>query len=356
MSNSDRAADFSEHLLEFCWGEWVQLGVSGTGRVRSPWAQDVEALLLLTFEVGRADPRLFDEVLDWLVANDGVVSTRRLMSLCVDDADRQLAAAAIEHVKRTTRPTGRPRQASVDPSELDHLFLGAVLDVREHDRAYAAHGLARPPVHRSGKSMAPDLRAPIAFAMRLRQLLGVGVRAEVIRVLLTTASSATVSSLTADAGYARRNVQEALTSLHGAGVVSSSGSRGSERRYAADVGAWLGLLRLDVSAMPMHREWRPLLAAARRILRGLRRPGQESRSAYLQRSATRDLVEAVRDDVEWATRNVLPGRDGPVDACTVLDETIATIGRALPQPPLDRRGAVGGERRDPRVADGGRGA
>jgi hypothetical protein len=33
---------------------------------REEHAADPEALLLFTFEVGRNDPRLFDEVLDWL--------------------------------------------------------------------------------------------------------------------------------------------------------------------------------------------------------------------------------------------------------------------------------------------------
>lgn len=68
-------------LLSFVWDEWSQMGLLSEARRLSPWAQDPEALLLLTLEVARADPRLFDEVLDWLVRNEHLVSVRRLRTL-----------------------------------------------------------------------------------------------------------------------------------------------------------------------------------------------------------------------------------------------------------------------------------
>jgi hypothetical protein len=69
--------------------------------------------------------------------------------------------------------------------------------------------LRRPPMPltvRSGKSQVPDLRAPINFAFRLRQLLGIGARAEAARFLLTVhAPSVTAQVVTESAGFAKRN-------------------------------------------------------------------------------------------------------------------------------------------------------
>lgn len=51
-------------LQDLAWDQWSQLGVSAAApKRREERAVDPEALLLLTLEVGRGVPRLFDEVL-----------------------------------------------------------------------------------------------------------------------------------------------------------------------------------------------------------------------------------------------------------------------------------------------------
>jgi hypothetical protein len=44
----------------------------------TPWMIDPEALLLATCTFGRYEPRLFDEVLDWMRTNGWVMNTQRL--------------------------------------------------------------------------------------------------------------------------------------------------------------------------------------------------------------------------------------------------------------------------------------
>ena len=72
-----------------------------------------------------------------------------------------------------------------------------------------------PPTVRSGKSQWPNPHALINFAFRLRQLLSIGARAEAARFLLTTAAtSVSAQVVTESAGYAKRNVHDALAALH----------------------------------------------------------------------------------------------------------------------------------------------
>src|SRR4051812_17635051 len=78
MSISATRERLEQELLAFAWTEWSQLGILAPPEPQSGWAQDIEALLLFTFEIARADPRLFDEVLDWLVTNEHFISVRRL--------------------------------------------------------------------------------------------------------------------------------------------------------------------------------------------------------------------------------------------------------------------------------------
>jgi hypothetical protein len=155
--------------------------VGGAPERREERATDPEALLLFTLNVGRSDPRLFDEVLDWLALNATLVSEHRLRNLCASPTDRALVDAALDWAageRRRERPAGASRKRATEP-----LFPSLPAPRGDLDPAFARHGFAREPVQRSGKSQPPRLHDPIAFAFRLRRLLGVGVRAEVMRAL-----------------------------------------------------------------------------------------------------------------------------------------------------------------------------
>ena len=96
----------------------------------------------------------------------------------------------------------------------------------------------RPPLIPSRKSSPPDPLAPINLAFRLRQILGLSVRSEAVRVLLITdAPRVNAQTLAQSTGYAKRNVHEALAGLSKAGVVSAFTVNG-EQRYKADRPAW----------------------------------------------------------------------------------------------------------------------
>lgn len=82
-------------LVEWAWDQWAQLGLFAACSRSDRWAADPEALLLFTFEIARADARLFDEVLDWLALNERIVSVQRLRNLCRDPLDRSLVDASL---------------------------------------------------------------------------------------------------------------------------------------------------------------------------------------------------------------------------------------------------------------------
>jgi hypothetical protein len=71
MKAETLSAEVVAALQELAWDQWSQLGISGAmPRQREERPADPEALLLFTLEIGRTDPRLFDEVLDWLALNE----------------------------------------------------------------------------------------------------------------------------------------------------------------------------------------------------------------------------------------------------------------------------------------------
>lgn len=297
MQPSALSARLDAGLREFAWDEWGQMGVLAVPHRRSRWVQDPEALAVFTLEVGRDDPRLFDELLGWLLVNESLLSVRRLRAMARDEEDERLLAGALRWLARQ-RPRARlaPRASpGVQEREPEPLFRTLSVPVRAPDSAFAAVGLLRPAVA-SSDAVRPDLRAPINLALRLRELLGVGARAEVVRFLLTvTAPFADATAVARSAGFAKRNVHEALGSLHAAGVVSRW-TVGNHQRYALDRAVWARLLELEVDQLPAERAWPQLLDGLRALSRRLRDPALDDLSDYMRASRARDLLEHVRSD------------------------------------------------------------
>lgn len=303
MPISALRTEVGERLQGFAWDQWSQLGVLARADRRDRWAIDPEALLLFTLEIGRDDPRLFDEVLDWLVVNERLVSVQRLRNLTRDDADTALVDATLAWVARR-RPRARLTAATArnqaDRDGAKPLFRTTHVPTRDFDEAFLAHGLLKPRVEPSGNSQPPDPALPVNFAFLLRHLLGIGARAEATRVLLgVDAPGVSAQVVAQSAGYAKRNVHEALASLRAAGVVDVI-VIGNEQRFTAPRERWATLLGMRTDELPRHRDWPALLYALRRIVRWLADPRTEELSNYMRASDARQLVDEIAPELRFA--------------------------------------------------------
>jgi hypothetical protein len=243
-------------------------------------------------------------VLDWLVLNEQLVSVQRLRNLCADDEDRSLVGASLRWVAQwrpRQRLAGRPQTDENRPER--PLFPELSRPRGAVDPAFAAFGLVRSRLEPSGKSQRPNLREPIAFAFRLRRLLGMGVRAELVRALLTVdAPRVSPGVLYASAGFTRQNVRESLQQLAEADVLRAT-RLGSDEFYALSRTDWAQLL--GEHELPLHQDWIQTLGPLRLILRWLRRPEVQELSEYMRASEARQLIAAYEDDLRFA--GIAPG-------------------------------------------------
>jgi hypothetical protein len=300
MPTSALSDRLRQSLLDFAWNEWGQMGVLAEPARTSPWAEDPEALLLLTFDVGRHDPRLFDETIDWLAVNGRLISQQRLRNLCIDELDRRLADAALAwaapHQPALRSAAMRP---PYDRAPAEELFPAAPARGRL-DSAFTAYGWSKAPTQPSGKSRAPLLDRPINFAFRLRRLFGAGSRAEIVRFLLTSRSpGAQAEVVRRAAGFSKRNVLDTANELVAAGALGSYtlGAAG-ERLYHADLDAWREFLSLE--ELPAHRDWPQLLGALRLLHRELSDLRWSDMSDYVRASEARQLMKRVAPDLRYA--------------------------------------------------------
>jgi hypothetical protein len=319
----------SDQLVAFAWEQWAQMGLLATPHRQSPWAQDPEALIVFTLEIARAEPRLFDELLDWMLLNEPLLSVRRLRAMCIDETDRTLTTATLMWLTRQ-RPRARLSNGAKTqaPANLQPLFRHEV-PINQPDEDFAAAGWLRPVLSPSRKSQHPDSTTPINLAFRLRQMLGVGIRAEVVRVLLSTeAPWVNAQALARSTGYSKRNVHDALAGLNAAGVVSAF-TVNAEQRYTADRSAWATLLGTRPDELPAHRDWPQLLAILRQVLRWAERPELTTMSDYLRSSRANDLLEAMSSDLAFVgvpTHSGLSPHDTWHDLKEVIESVLAVIG------------------------------
>jgi hypothetical protein len=310
-----------DESIAFAWGQWAQIGVFADTDRRDNWVVDPEALLLFTLEIARHDPRLFDEVLDWLRENERAISVQRLKNLSRDDADRELVAAALGWVSRyrkNPRFTRSASNAATDP--LEPLFPLLSRRVPNPDPAFLESGLAKPDSVPSRKSTRPRLDAPINFAFRMRELFGVSSRAEIVRYLLTAPAPDVSAQLVAEAtAYAKRNVFQSLSALTAAGVVQTF-TVANERRYSMSTTLWQEVLTL--AELPRHRDWPQLLWAIRRIARVLEQSVLDEASEYMLASAARDLMQEVEESLRFAGVPVVGGHRPGAEYWSAFAETV----------------------------------
>lgn len=224
-----RPSPVSGLAVDVAWSLWRELGVPGPIRRHAGWLVVPEPLILYTAALGDRDRRLRDAAMAWCVTHMPVVSTRALRNAYTQE---RWGARLVADFTAT---------------------IGVLTGAR-----WPAAGVGHPfPVDLQYEGWPPPYGEPSQLTLRIRSLFGVGVRAEVLRVLLTASHDRhTLAELARVAMATKRQTTEAVEQLHASGVVSVDRSRQPHS---------VRLLRREplqqlVGPLPAHSyEWAPLL-------------------------------------------------------------------------------------------------
>lgn len=185
---------FLDAMLELCWSQWTAIGLAGVHASTVALA-DPEALMLATLVFGRHDPRLFDEMLDWVHLNDKRVDLARLRRMAKDaePVTRRLVGVVGELLAKADSGRWKPVQqdqaresAAVYAAEPLFLLGGTPAPLwAGQDETFASAGFVRGPIELRGMSRKPDPRSAPALRFRARALCGVGAKAETLTYLWT---------------------------------------------------------------------------------------------------------------------------------------------------------------------------
>ena len=287
-------------LVGVCWAQWRTLGFMAGGEQGAVGNAfiDPEALLWMTLDAARTEPRLDQALAWWAVVGADLVSVPRLTALRADipnDLDTALAAFA-------ARAVG----AGATSSAWKRLAAGASTPRPERLKGVSDTGTGLSMVER------PALMHPAAAMLRLRALAGVGAKADVAAFLAASPSrAASVRTMRKALGYSYVALRRAADDLVAAGVASVSGAQrdgGREPvRYLYRPGT------LVLGDVPPWRYWPQIVAFLLHTARwgdGL----PVDTSPYLLASQARDLHTLLSAfDAEHAVPTIqMPGQESTV--------------------------------------------
>jgi hypothetical protein len=207
LDTATRAVE--EAVLDALWRQWAVLGAGAAARGPARAVVDPEALVMASLWFLDREPRLGDLLASWVVSNSALLSMQRLRNVAdifpasAKDRVKGVARLAVERAKdfRWKPLIGRDVPALTE---------------------------------RPGKtlSIVAPLERPPALMLRLRALLGVGMRADIIAFMVSDAADFVTSDDVAGATvYNASAVRRLLAQLSNAGGLRRQGED-AHARYA----------------------------------------------------------------------------------------------------------------------------
>ena len=326
MSQKDFRGLFLENILNFLWRQWSALGVLGEARTEDPWVIDPEPMLLFTLEMGRYEPRLFDEVLDWLVVNGKWIDLQRLRGILKgkDEALTKLTGAVAIFLTEKSDERKWQNIAHFCKPEMwkasdraESLFLSK--DRKQHppspepDLSFLSCGFNRPEIRIRRLTREVPITSQTTIRFLLRALFGVGSRAECLTYLLTN-EGGHPSEVARAIGLSVRGTQDTLIDLSRSGLVLTR-TRGKRKieYWLSHERWWEFLTKGSITEIkkPIWIDWISLFSALSKVWAALNELSKESLSDYMRSSKLRDSVEEVGNEFLKSGLDVppIPGRN-----------------------------------------------
>lgn len=312
--------ELSQSVLNFLWATWSQVGVMGGATPSQSRIVDPEPLLLLTWQCGRQDPRMFDEVLDWLVQNGRWVNVVRLTTLLADD---QICPAALtgavaafmaerdktpkwRNLARRTKP-----ESDAMPEPLFQREGKPLVPVGEdRDTTFLEYGWLRSSIQLRGQAQGVPAWTPVSLILKCRALFGVNIRADVFACLVAR-GPATASALARDLGYSQRRVHETLVEMQLGGQFQTRFD-GNRKEFSIESSKGWQLLFESTPQRAVWFDWRAFGRGISTVWNKAFTMKEEGLTTYIFESETAKTINAAQSDFA-AAGIMLPDRATPIE-------------------------------------------
>jgi len=291
-------AGLSKKIDGIVWSQWSALGAFVAAEPCRGSVIDSEALLVATCAFGRQDARIFDEAMDWMIVNHGLLKPwrlKRISRLFGPDTQRTLGAL-LDYAARDTGKDLFPGVRKEARKVLDGVATEEFFwrekgrydrGQRSPDGVFLEWKLLRgtPRIRRhAGK---PDPGNPANLMLRLRDYYGSGARADVITYLLTNDGGSS-NGIASRIKYQQSRVYGVLEDLVGAGIAHKKGGHGSAYYWIdqESIATSLGL----VKERPVFFIWGDVFQAFDMVISDWRKHQAEYKDEFLSAERMKDLA------------------------------------------------------------------
>lgn len=293
-SLEDFRALFRDRILDLLWRQWSSLGVSGHGPSWHGAPVDPESLLLFSCTVARHDARLFDAMVEWTGLHGRYINVQRLKRILAEESYaggrvfRAVAATVMDSVSVAKWARSAATDASKrNPEPLFYLKDGRPMPlVGESDPAFAEHGYLRDQAKRRGVARPFRPGSAANLILKLRALLGVNARCEIMAFLLLNRQGSP-RSVARNIYYYPATVSKTLGEMRDSGYVISR-VQGRHRYHLLVPDTWRDLLL--GATVPPWITWPRLFSGLEMIWSFLSENDFAGTSALAQASAIRRLL------------------------------------------------------------------
>ena len=317
---------FLENILNFLWRQWSALGVLGEARTQDPWVLDPEPMLLFTLEMGRYEPRIFDEVMDWLVVNGSWIDIQRLRGILreKDETTKNLTGAVAaflmkEADERKWKNLSQSCRSQVFNGSSNGQPLFCEKDGKPHpisnkpDPDFLSYGFNRPQMTVRRMTRQVPITSYNTLRFLLRALFGLGSRAECL-VYLLTHDGGHPSEVAKAIGISVRATQDALIELSRSGLVLTRILGKRKIEYWISYERWwefLSKASITEIEKPIWIDWVALYSALSKVWVALNEIGKEGTTDYMRSSKLRDSLDLVSSQFTRSGLDIspIPGRE-----------------------------------------------
>jgi len=284
-------------MLGFLWRQWSALGVAGHGGASHRHCVDPEAALLLLCACGRHDARLFDEVLDWLAKYERFINVQRLRTIAAQEpfSGAVVLSGVARFLSQRTKQRRWESLCSAKPSVSEPVPLFIARDGRplpvlnEPDPDFLHAGILRGPIQLRGHSGFRTAGRGPALT-RLRALLGVSARCEILLFLMTHPFGYP-RRIAADTHYAQKTVHDALDDMALSGFIRAV--KGKRERLCRLETRELAKTLLDKGDAPEWVNWPRVLGALDQAWHALDALAREESDPLLAQSQAQAIADAL---------------------------------------------------------------
>ena len=306
MSQKSFKEFFLENILDFLWRQWSVLGVAGGARTEDKWVIDPEALLIFSLEMARYEPRLFDEILDWLVVNGKWIDIQRLRGIIKTKKEetRRLLSAVACYTSHEAKTYQRKWRALAQLNKADSTTQREILFKTKDGNPYPIprevfsvfhdYGFLREEFSLRKMSKSVSVTAGNTLRFLLRSLFGIGSRSECILYLLTHEAGHPTEIANA-VGISVRGTQDALIELAESGLVLTRVKGKRKIEYWLSQKRWwefLSSMNLEEMKTPIWIDWISLYSALMSVWEVLQEI-EKTKSDYMRSSKLREEMDTI---------------------------------------------------------------